>query len=70
MALDQLRSFRPPIHVAVSQVRTPAAPIGDPWLFAMEVLTIVSAFGIAGWVVASFLLATPDQRAFEARARR
>jgi hypothetical protein len=45
-------------------VRTPAAPIGDPYLLAMELLTIASAVGIAGWVIAQLLLATPRQRAF------
>lgn len=43
-------------------VRTPTAPIGDPYLLAMEVLTIASAVGIAGWVIAQLLLATPRQR--------
>jgi hypothetical protein len=44
-------------------VRTPAEPIGDPHLLVMEVLTLLSALGIAGWVSAGLLLATPGQRA-------
>lgn len=48
----------------VALVRTPADPIGDPYLLLMEVLTILSALGLAGWVQARLLLAPPEARGF------
>jgi hypothetical protein len=49
-------------------VRTPDAPIGDPYLLLMEVLTILSALGLSGWVAARLLLAAPHQRLFAVSA--
>ena len=41
---------------------TPSAPIGDPYLIAMEVLTIVSAFALVGLVAAVWCFASPAHR--------
>lgn len=43
---------------------TPSAPIGDPYLAAMEVLTILSALALVGFCVAMASLATGDERVF------
>ena len=41
---------------------TPSAPIGDPYLAAMEVLTIVSALALVGLVAAVWCFTSPTHR--------
>jgi len=52
----------------IVMVDSPADPIGDPYLRVMEILTILSALGISGWVVAEALEATPASRRFTVAA--
>jgi hypothetical protein len=41
---------------------TPREPIGDPWLAAMEVLTILSALALLGLVIALWFFADTSRR--------
>ncbi len=43
-------------------VRTPREPIGDPYLAAMELLTIVSAVALVGFLVALWCFVVPSRR--------
>jgi len=42
---------------------TPAEPIGDPYLAAMEVLTLASALALLGFVIALWCFSDPEHRA-------
>ncbi len=49
------------IALWLGRERTPAEPIGDPYLAVMEVLTILSAAALVGFVVAARAVAVPGR---------